>query len=210
MSKKPTSHAVTPKKTRKRSSYNMFVKKNLATIRARMGDTHGERGAVMKEVGRQWKALSKDDRVIYKRAADRFNRKNATTSTAVTPKKVAKSKKSSTIKKIAKSKKPKKPKTTKKSTPNERKRFLDSIRGSYSNYMEGHTVVLTGKLWDTRKNVEELLTSHGAVVTTSITANTSALIVGKFGARGESAKVQEAYDKDIDIVPAEDLLTALS
>jgi NAD-dependent DNA ligase len=185
----------------------MFVKKNLATIRARMGDTHGERGAVMKEVGRQWKALSKDERAIYKRAADRFNKKNSITATVATPKKVAKSKKSSTLKKIAKSKKPK---TTKKSTPNERKRFLDSIRGSYSNYMEGHTVVLTGKLWDTRKNVEELLTSHGAVVTTSITATTSALIVGEFGARGKSAKVQEAYDKDIDIVPAEDLLAALS
>ena len=206
MSQKSTSHAVTPKKTRKRSPYNMFVKKNLATIRARMSDTHGERGAVMKEVGRQWKALSKDERAIYKRAADRFNKKNST-STSTPPKNVAKSKKSSTLKKIAKSKKPK---TTKKSTPNERKRFLDSIRGSYSNYMEGHTVVLTGKLWDSRKNVEEFLTSHGAVITTSITATTSALIVGEFGARGESAKVQEAYDKDIDIVSAEDLLTALS
>jgi NAD-dependent DNA ligase len=75
--------------------------------------------------------------------------------------------------------------------------------------MEGHNVVLTGKLWDTRKNVEELLTSHGAVVATSLTS-TSTLIVGEFGARGESAKVQEAYDKDIDIVSAADLLTALS
>lgn len=207
MSKMSSSQAVTPKKIRKRSSYNMFVKKNLPTILSRMGDTRGERGTAMKEVGRQWKSLSQDERAIYKRAADRFNKKNSTTTT---PKKVTKSKKSkkpSTTKMVTKSKKPK---TTKKSTPNERKRFLDSIRGSYSDYMEGHTIVLTGKLWDTRKNVEEILTSHGAVVTTSITANTSALIVGEFGARRESAKVQEAYDKDIDIVLASDLLTALS
>ena len=105
-------------------------------------------------------------------------------------------------------------KSTKKSTKktnssSERKRYLNSIRGTVSNYMKDHIIVLSGKMWDTRKNVEECLTEHGAVITSKITHNTSALIVGDHSSKSVTTKILQANEKDIDIISSDDLYNAL-
>ena len=101
-------------------------------------------------------------------------------------------------------------KSTKKTNSRlERKRYLDSIRGTLSNYMENHIFVLSGTMGDTRKNVEECLTKHGAVIVSKITHNTSALIVGQHSSKSVTTKILQANDKDIDIFSSDDLYVAL-
>ena len=103
----------------------------------------------------------------------------------------------------------KQPKTKKTNSQIDRKRYLDSIRGSVSDYMEGHTIVLTGKMWDNKKNIEECLTEHGAVISSKITYQTSSLIVGKQNHKSLSLKIIEANDKNVDIIYSDELYDAL-
>ena len=65
-------------KPRKRTAYNMFVKSEMANIRATLGDAAKVRGAPMKEAGRLWKTLDADAKKPYAAQADEFNAKIAT------------------------------------------------------------------------------------------------------------------------------------
>lgn len=70
----PSSDKIKTRAPRKRSAYNMFVKKYSAEIRGSLTtDTLKVKGAVLKEAGRRWKDLDAEARVPYQKSADEFN-----------------------------------------------------------------------------------------------------------------------------------------
>ena len=96
-------------------------------------------------------------------------------------------------------------------TSADRTAFLHSIRGSHSNLMLGSILVFTGKLWDTRKNVEDFVTRHGAFISLNLSRKPNViLVVGEFGLRGPSVKYYEAQRKGINVVSVDDLLEVLT
>ena len=126
-------------------------------------------------------------------------------------------KKHSTKKPPTKKHSTKKPSTKKHSTKKpqktsaDRTAFLHSIRGSHSNLMLGSILVFTGKLWDTRKNVEDFVTRHGAFISPNLSRKPNViLVVGEFGSRGPSVKYYEAQRKGVNIVSVDDLLEVLT
>jgi len=77
--------------------------------------------------------------------------------------------------------------------------------------MLGSIIVFTGKLWDTRKNVEDFVTRHGACISPNLSKKPNIiLVVGEFGSRGPSVKYYEAQRKGINIVSVDDLLEVLT
>jgi hypothetical protein len=179
------------KAPRKRSAYNEFVRMEYNNVKAIISSS--ARGAVIAELGRLWKMLTPSERIVYEKSAKKINSRVAKKTTA----------KKTTAKK-----------TTAKKTvtkPVSRTEYLRSIRGSHSNLMSGSTLVFTGKLWDTRKNVEEFVTRNGAFVSPNLVKKPHImLIVGEFGARGPSAKYFEAQKKGIEIVSSDELLEVLT
>jgi hypothetical protein len=180
-----------PKAPRKRSAYNEFVRMEYNNVKAIISSS--ARGAVIAELGRLWKMLTPSERIVYEKSAKKINSRVAKKTTA---------KKTTAKKSTAKKTVPK---------PVSRTEYLRSIRGSHSNLMSGSTLVFTGRLWDTRKNVEEFVTRNGAFVSPNLVKKPHImLITGEFGARGPSAKYFEAQKKGIEIVSSDELLEVLT
>ena len=193
---KSTKSTKSTKAPRKRSAYNEFVRMEYDNVKAII--TSSARGAVIAELGRLWKMLTPSERIVYEKSVKKINSRVAKKTTA----KKTTAKKTTVKKTTAKKTVPK---------PVSRTEYLRSIRGSHSNLMSGSTLVFTGRLWDTRKNVEEFVTRNGAFVSPNLVIKPHImLIAGEFGARGPSAKYFEAQKKGIDIVSSDELLEVLT
>ena len=224
--KTTTTTKKSPKGARKRSAYNMFVSQNSATIKQRLGDASRVRGAVITECGRQWKALTPVQKKRYQNAADRLNALPVLAQPTKPLPLPSPTRKSSPIAMLFNKPKTVRVPTTaqpqdaaskaataaeRKRKAAERKQKLMRLRGSVSRKLDGERFVLTGKMWASRREVEELLTSHGGtIVTTFSKKNPPILLVGDFGVRGPSSTVAKAQACGATLGNADDLLPYLT
>ena len=134
--------------------------------------------------------------------------------TTKSKKSIRKGKKSTTKGKkpttLSKKSSPKKKKPSSSLKTRHTKDYLDSIRGSYTNYLDGYHLVLTGTLWDSLDNIIEFLTIHGAKVTNVLSqSRNTVLISGNKNPSRTNSIVKEAIRKNLEIVYFGDLMDEL-
>ena len=82
--------------------------------------------------------------------------------------------------------------------------YLDRIRGSLSNKLKDHIICMTGRMWASRSDIEELITKHGGIVTKNV-SNKNTLIITGPELDSNNNKIKKARGYNIKELPSDSL-----